>query len=159
PLDTYVQALTTVQQQYPLYAWGSEPQDEMAALLLLSLSVNRRGATFDAEQTLGAGALSIDPDFGLRRIVDLWGQPLAFFRFSTEYNGQNTPNAITQVDDQDPELTLQNASWQAAVSPLFQQPYLTLFQQHCHALATTAAPLYPATIISAGPNRRLGLLP
>jgi hypothetical protein len=152
PLDTFVKALTTVQQQYPGYVWGKDAQDEMAALLLLSLSVNRRGATFDAEQVLGAGALPADVDMGLRKIVDVWGEPLAFFRFPTDYNGQNTFSAINQVDDQDPEQTLLNSTWQGAYGPLF--------QQHCHVLGTAQSPvpLYPMTVASSGRNRKIGLL-
>ena len=155
PHDAFVKAIQNVPGAQ-IAPPGSYSPDESAHLLYIAMTVSRRGTTFDPEGQLGPSAIYQDPaaQGGLLGLKDAWDQPLAFFRWPTDYvtsGGKNTLNPPpVLIDADDPEFTLQNSAWQGS--------YGAIFQQLCHTLPSAANPLYPPTIVSGGLNKRLGLL-
>ena len=170
PKDGYVQALKRVGLlpanwtfTSPVPAnFGLFPDDEMAACLLLSLTVNRRGTNFDAEQALGPGALKDTNGDGLKKIVDAWGHPLGFYRWpwGNPDIAASVSAQVTDRDPEDPELLLMDANWNNATSYAAQGPVFK-FEVLCHPVhAGSYAPIsyyMVPTVVSAGPNQRFGL--
>jgi hypothetical protein len=158
------------------YVAGSSPQAEMGALLLLTLTVNRRGTKpFNAGETLGPQAVAdttadLNPPFniGLPQIVDGWGNSLAFFRFPTDNLDMDSakpgnPSLDPRRDPQDPEGTLINVNWNNPTS-FNKQGGVYYFEVMCHRVHDSNLPQWAVayymqpTIVSAGPNKRLGIL-
>jgi type II secretory pathway pseudopilin PulG len=149
------------------YPAGSNPQAEMGVLLRLTLTVNRRGTKpFIAEEVLGPQAVadSTGGVIGLPQIVDGWGNSLAFFRFPTDnldMDSSKPGNPTTDIrrDPQDPEGTLINPKWNFNNSS-----GVTLFELLLHRIHDASLPQWAVatymqpTIVSAGPNKRLGIL-
>jgi prepilin-type N-terminal cleavage/methylation domain-containing protein len=157
-------------QNVPAAQYGVNPQAEMGALLNLTLAVTRRGSSFDAEQSLGAGSINDTNGDGVREIIDVWGQPLAYYRFPTDNADMDAskPGAASadpRRDPQDPEGLLLDTNWNNQTN-YSQQQGVYWFEQLCHlvhdptpqATWTPRAWYMTPTIVSAGRNRRLGLL-
>lgn len=158
PLDVFVKAIQKIPAVAPA---GIYSPDESSHLLYLTLSVTRRGNTFDAEQALGPGSIYVDPatDGGLSGFKDAWSQPIVFFRWPADFP-DNRP--VTTGDPQDPEPTLVDRNWNNPTNQAMNGP-VYWFEQLCHPIHNPAtgdpvAFYAPATIVSSGPNKRLGLL-
>jgi len=173
PLDSYVKAIkgAFAAQPQPVTAWpfglpGTFVPDESSHLILLALSVTRRGSSFDPEQGLGASALFFDSQHQLRGLADAWGQPVAYYRWPTDF----PDNLINAGDLQDPEGTLLDPGTPAGTGWNSQQQYqaqggVYWFERLCHLVHDPNAgnwrPLSfyaPPAVVSSGPNKRLGLL-
>jgi type II secretory pathway pseudopilin PulG len=182
PLDSYVTAikgiLATLPQPvttWPFAAPNTFDPDESSHLLLLALSVKRRGVSFNAESALGPGALYVDPQHQIKGFKDAWDQPIVFFRWPTDF-----PDNLANAGDlQDPEGTLLDANWNNQIlynstTPIPGRTDFVLgrygvywFEQLCHLVhdPTQGAAVWqrafysPLAIVSAGPNKRLGFYP
>jgi prepilin-type N-terminal cleavage/methylation domain-containing protein len=147
--------------------FGQDPEGEMGACLLMALSINRRGTNFDAEAALGPSAMKDTNGDGLKKIVDYWGKPLAFYRWpwANPDIATSTAAQATDRDPDDPYMLLQDAKWNNAASYAAQLGVYQ-FEQLCHPisikdsqgnyLAPKVYYMLP-TIVSAGPNGQFGL--
>jgi prepilin-type N-terminal cleavage/methylation domain-containing protein len=167
PMASYVQALSVV----PTAQYGVNPQAEMGAVLLLALRQSRGGETaFNPEEALGAGALVDTNNDGLTKIVDTLGQPLAFYRWPDQNPDMDNSKPgvatgrVSDRDPQDPEGLLMNPAWNNQAS-YNAKGGVYWFEQLCHLVhdpnnpaAWTPRSFYMLpTVVSAGPNRKLGL--
>jgi len=165
PLQQFVDGL----KQVPVAQFGVNPQAEMAALLEMTLRVNRRGSSFSVEQDLDVTALSDTNGDGVREVVDLWGQPLGFYRFPTDFadvdaSATVSPSAGPRRDPQDPAGKLLDVNWNNQTQ-YAAQGGVYWFEQLCHlvhdpnqAQWTPRAWYQVPVVVSTGPNKRLGLL-
>lgn len=171
PLEVFTKNL----QGVPVAYFGTNPQAEMGALLRLTLSVPRRGTRpFIAENDLGPQAVVDTPDAngntdGVPEIIDVWGNPLAFFRFPTDNDDMNnakpgSPTTDVRRDPQDPEGLLLNPNWNSQANYSANGGNY-IFEQHLHRIHDpTAAAWTPVarfmlpTIVSGGRNGRLGII-
>jgi hypothetical protein len=166
PLEVFTKNL----QGVPVASFGTNPQAEMAALLRLTLTVPRRGIKpFIAENDLGPQAVADTNGDGVPEIVDVWGNPLAFFRFPTDNDDMNaakpgSPTTDIRRDPQDPEGLLLNPTWNSQVNYSANGGNY-LFEQHLHRIHDPAAPNWAPvarfmlpTIVSNGYNGRPGLI-
>jgi type II secretory pathway pseudopilin PulG len=177
PLDVYVKAyqsaVASAQSAGGVFTIAGPTTfdpNESARLLFLSLSVTRRGTSFNAEQALGPGAILQDAPAqgGLRAIKDNWDLPIVYYRWPTDYP-DNLAN--TGGDLQDPDNTLMDVNWNNstvynAPGPILGRNGVYWFEQLCHLVHdpgsgtwTQGRPFYaPPAIVSVGPNKRLGFL-
>ena len=110
-----------------LPAAANDPATESSACLLLALTQSRRGVTWDADQSLGAGCTRDTDGDGAREIIDAWGTALYFVRWPTT-NPDLNPNGLTPGinDNQDPDGLLSDPSWVSGGN---------LFSQLCYPVA------------------------
>jgi hypothetical protein len=153
----YTTASTTLPSPYQTQPW------ESSVCLLWALQRGEDGPALK-ESDFGTGSLK---DFGptqnippqtVKGLIDDWGTPLAFCRWPVNSTQLNPTGAQLgdKNDSDDPSGLLESSTWQTSGG-------LSWFQQYCHPLVAHAAGteastyrIYPL-IVSAGPNKKLGL--
>jgi prepilin-type N-terminal cleavage/methylation domain-containing protein len=150
---------------------GNRPggKNDSAVCLLLALSRVKGGESFNPDNLSASEVQDVNSD-GLKGLIDNWGTPLGFYRWPTGADldlvvGSSKNTALK--DPQDPSGTLIDANWNNAANYNNKQG-VYWFGQICHPvyrldangkyLGPQALNL-PPVIASAGPNKRLGLLP
>lgn len=144
--------------------------EQASACLLMALTRGDKGQRFDPEEAFGAGSLR-QPSTGLPYIVDGWGEPIAFFRWTTSDNPEVYAEASRRgvsgqkLDPEDPQGTLLNPSWALSTMPNYRQ----LFEGVCHpsfdpnqSNLSSNPPRLVAyftipTLVSAGADQKMGL--
>jgi prepilin-type N-terminal cleavage/methylation domain-containing protein len=161
PIPSYVAA---IQNRDPTKTNSGGNFTESAACLLIALQNHpHKGMKFNAEEALGASAIKDTDGDGVPEIVDGWGRPIAFYRW-TCLNPDVMQIALDKGmkplarDTEDPDHTLVNATWQAN-----NPQSVVVFQTLCHPIrdgAATPSPLsyysIPA-IVSAGKDGKWGV--
>jgi hypothetical protein len=107
-------------RQAYLNAVGALPaaSDQSSACLYLALKQNRRGMNFDPDTALSSQSVRLRPD-GLKEIVDGWGRPLKFNRFSVPpvSNAQAKLNALAGLSGTATTLAVTSAAPFPAAAP------------------------------------------
>jgi prepilin-type N-terminal cleavage/methylation domain-containing protein len=159
---------------------GVQPNDpplpgESSALLLMALE-RAIGGPGRLTDTLGSASVKNQtfPMIGggtvdLRVLKDDWGTPVEFFRWTTNPNVDAlAPKSNTLIRNPlDPEGKLIDPNWYAGnYSAMNNQPnpaYRMWFEKSCYSVTSPLAPntpyayYYVPVVVSAGPNKVLGL--
>jgi hypothetical protein len=171
----------------PPPAYTPPTPDETSACLLMALERNRGGARLTADD-LGKDTVRTN-SFGLKMLVDFWGTPLLFYRWPTLDGGVDAANpatpgsrAVTLRDLQDGDGTLLDPSWWSNGGNTDQPTNRFYFEANIHLISKQVPPpaaapppyVYDVTqmvqaapyayymvpvIVSAGPNKKFGILP
>lgn len=135
---------------------GTNPAAESSACLLMALSLVRNGTSLSSD-VLGTSYVTDTDGDTIPELVDGWGTPLTFFRFPTQnpYLQAAVPvkagAKAKYADPLDPDGVFLN--WAAGVGR-------TTFEKNVHIIgyaATANASYIVPTIVSAGPDVKLGL--
>jgi len=119
-----------------------DPATESAACLLIALQNHpHSNMKFNAEESLGASAIKDTDGDGIPEIVDGFGKPILFYRW-TCLNPDIMQIALDKGmktlarDPEDPDHTLMNATWQQTTNG--QTTNVAIFQALCHPITDSA---------------------
>jgi len=136
PIYSYVKALPQGRMA------ANDPATESAACLLIALQNHpHSNMKFNAEESLGASAIKDTDGDGVPEIVDGWGKPILFYRW-TCLNPDIMQIALDKGmktlarDPEDPDHTLMNATWQQTTNG--QTTNVAIFQALCHPITDSA---------------------
>jgi prepilin-type N-terminal cleavage/methylation domain-containing protein len=143
PIYSYVKALPQGRTQ------ANNPATESAACLLIALQNHpHSNMKFNAEEALGASAIKDTDGDGVPEIVDGWGKPINFYRWSC-LNPDIMQIALDKGmkpvarDTEDPDRKLMDASWQQN-----NPQSVVIFQTLCHPITDGAATPSPLSYYS-----------
>src|SRR5262249_11316439 len=135
PISSYVRALNG-------RTAAIDPATESAACLLIALQNHpHSNMKFNAEESLGASAIKDTDGDGIPEIVDGFGKPILFYRW-TCLNPDIMQIALDKGmktlarDPEDPDHTLMNATWQQTTNG--QTTNVAIFQALCHPITDSA---------------------
>jgi prepilin-type N-terminal cleavage/methylation domain-containing protein len=157
----------------PLSGATANPATENAALLLLVCSRGGSGITFSTDSLSSAEAADAQVTNGLKMMIDAWGNPLVYYRFpidNPEITSSN-PSATAgrqnlYKDPLDPDGLLMDPTWNNQAN-YNNKGGVWVFEGLCHRIheldsqgkwVPTSYFSLP-TVVSAGRNGRLGLVP
>jgi hypothetical protein len=148
---------------------------ESSACLLMALQQGRSGLRFSVDTISGAAMadgnylLLNGSTVQMKHLVDMWGGPLEFFRFPTDFTDLN-PNTVKTHTFGDPQRGMNDAldrngllndyTWLTSTNPANGQIYALVF----HKLGTPTVKNQPApsykiqpVIVARGSNGYLGI--
>jgi prepilin-type N-terminal cleavage/methylation domain-containing protein len=146
PVYSYVAA---IQNRDPTKTNSGGVFTESAACLLIALQNHpHANMKFNAEEALGASAIKDTDGDGIPEIVDGWGKPISFYRW-TCLNPDIMQIALDKGrkpiarDDEDPDHKLMDGTWQQN-----NPQSVAIFQTLCHPITDGAATPSPLSYYS-----------